>query len=106
MELAKEERCEFLPFLSPHQVLLKGDRVSGLKFYRTEQGDDGEWLEDEEQTVCLKANYIISAFGSILGDPQGTPARSDLVTHLKRPTHDEVRRWVLSPGYRQGVQRF
>jgi len=73
MELAKEEQCEFLPFLSPRQVLLKGGRVTGLEFCRTEQGEDGEWLEDEEQTVRLKANYIISAFGSMLSDPQGTP---------------------------------
>uniref|UniRef100_A0A8C5B8I0 Dihydropyrimidine dehydrogenase [NADP(+)] n=1 Tax=Gadus morhua TaxID=8049 RepID=A0A8C5B8I0_GADMO len=70
MELAKEERCEFLPFLSPRQVLLKAGRVAGLEFCRTEQSEDGEWLEDEEQTVRLKADYIISAFGSMLDDPQ------------------------------------
>ncbi|KAK0134539.1 Dihydropyrimidine dehydrogenase [NADP(+)] [Merluccius polli] len=76
MELAKEEQCEFLPFLSPRRVLLKGGRVAGLEFCRTEQAEDGEWLEDEEQTVRLKADYIISAFGSMLGDPQVTKAMS------------------------------
>ena len=35
------------------------------------QSDDGVWLEDEEQIVRLKANYVISAFGSYLGNEDG-----------------------------------
>lgn len=31
----------------------------------------GQWVEDEEQTVKLKANFIISAFGSGLSDEEG-----------------------------------
>ncbi|KOB68978.1 Dihydropyrimidine dehydrogenase [Operophtera brumata] len=31
---------------------------------RTEQLEDGEWTEDEDQVTQLKANFIISAFGS------------------------------------------
>ncbi|XP_072547549.1 LOW QUALITY PROTEIN: dihydropyrimidine dehydrogenase [NADP(+)] [Salminus brasiliensis] len=68
MELAKEEKCEFLPFLSPREVIMKNGRVAGLLFCRTEQLDDGSWIEDEEQVVRLKADYIISAFGSMLSD--------------------------------------
>ena len=30
------------------------------------QLDSGEWVVDEEQTVRLKADFIISAFGSEL----------------------------------------
>lgn len=71
MELAKEEQCEFLPFLSPREVIMKNGRVAGLQFCRTEQTEQGEWLEDEDQIVRLKADYIISAFGSMLSDPQG-----------------------------------
>lgn len=78
MELAKEEQCEFLPFLSPRQVIMKNGRVAGLQFCRTEQTEDGEWVEDEDQVVKLKADYIISAFGSMLSDPQGNPAGSAL----------------------------
>ncbi|XP_075887436.1 dihydropyrimidine dehydrogenase [NADP(+)]-like isoform X2 [Nelusetta ayraudi] len=70
MELAKEEQCEFLPFLSPRQVIMKNGRVAGLQFCRTEQTEAGEWVEDEDQVVKLKADYIISAFGSMLSDPQ------------------------------------
>lgn len=71
MELAKEEQCEFLPFLSPHEVIIKNGRIAGLQFCRTEQTEEGDWLEDQEQVVRLKADYIISAFGSMLSDPQG-----------------------------------
>ena len=72
MELAKEEKCEFLPFLSPKKVHQKGGCISGMEFYRTDQDDDGNWVEDKEQCVILKANFIISAFGSGLGDSDGT----------------------------------
>lgn len=70
MELAKEEKCEFLPFLSPREVIMKNGRVAGLQFCRTEQTETG-WLEDEEQVVRLKADFIISAFGSMLNEPKG-----------------------------------
>jgi dihydropyrimidine dehydrogenase (NADP+) len=36
------------------------------------QLDDGTWIEDKEQTLKIKANYIISAFGSTLSDNEGT----------------------------------
>uniref|UniRef100_A0A3Q1IIH2 Dihydropyrimidine dehydrogenase [NADP(+)] n=1 Tax=Anabas testudineus TaxID=64144 RepID=A0A3Q1IIH2_ANATE len=70
MELAMEEQCEFLPFLSPREVIMKNGRVAGLQFCRTEQTEEGDWLEDEDQVVRLKADYIISAFGSLLSDSQ------------------------------------
>ncbi|ESO92596.1 hypothetical protein LOTGIDRAFT_233044 [Lottia gigantea] len=70
MELARVEKCEFLPFMSPRKVLLNNsnNKISGMEFVKTEQDDDGNWIEDEEQTVRLKANYVISAFGSGLVD--------------------------------------
>ncbi len=71
MEVAKEEKCEFLPFLFPSEVIKKDGRVVGLRFCRTEQQDDGTWIVDEEQIVHLKADFIISAFGSMLNDPEG-----------------------------------
>lgn len=71
MELAKEEKCEFLPFLAPREVIMKNGRVVALQFCRTEQTNTGEWVEDEEQIVRIKADYIISAFGSGLTDPVG-----------------------------------
>lgn len=46
-------------------------QVAGLKLCRTEQLDNGEWIEDSEQITQLKCNYIISAFGSGLYDSDG-----------------------------------
>jgi len=76
MELAREERCEFLPFLSPRKVIVKNEVIVGLELVRTEQDDAGNWVEDEEQTVRLKTNYIISAFGSGLTDEDMRAAMS------------------------------
>lgn len=73
MELAKEEKCEFLPFLSPRKVVLKGGQIVAMEFVRTEQDSDGSWREDEDQVVRLKANVVISAFGSVLSDDKGNP---------------------------------
>lgn len=79
MELAMEEQCEFLPFLSPREVIVKNGRVAGLQFCRTEQTEEGDWREDEEQVIRLKADFIISAFGSLLDDPQGNELINSLL---------------------------
>jgi len=69
VELAQQECCEFMPFLSPKTVTYTKDgRLRGMEFYRTEQNEEGEWLEDKDQTVSLKADFIISAFGSDLSE--------------------------------------
>ena len=71
MELAKEEKCEFLPFMAPRQVHVKAGRIRSVEFVKTEQLDDGTWIEDDEQVLRLKADFVISAFGSGLTDPDG-----------------------------------
>uniref|UniRef100_A0A8C1YI52 Dihydropyrimidine dehydrogenase [NADP(+)] n=1 Tax=Cyprinus carpio TaxID=7962 RepID=A0A8C1YI52_CYPCA len=101
MEVAKDEKCEFLPFLSPHEVIMKDGRVVGLRFCRTEQQDDGTWIVDEEQIVHLKADFIISAFGSMLNDPEalepvklngwGTPEVNSETMQTSEP-------WVFAGG--------
>ncbi|CAH3028556.1 unnamed protein product, partial [Porites evermanni] len=68
MQLAVEEKCEFLPFLSPKKVHVKDGKICSMEFYKTEQLEDGTWIEDEEQTLKIKANFVISAFGSTLSD--------------------------------------
>ena len=73
MELAKEEKCEFLPFLSPRKVVLRGGQIVAMEFVRTEQDNDGNWKEDEDQVVHLKADVVISAFGSFLSNNKGNP---------------------------------
>ncbi|KAK0157682.1 hypothetical protein PV328_011391 [Microctonus aethiopoides] len=68
MELAREENCEFLPFQSPKQVIIKFGKIIAIEFYRTEQNENGDWIEDEDQIIRIKADFIISAFGSGLFD--------------------------------------
>eukprot|EP01113_Clastostelium_recurvatum_P006868 TRINITY_DN1314_c0_g1_i2.p1 TRINITY_DN1314_c0_g1~~TRINITY_DN1314_c0_g1_i2.p1 ORF type:complete len:1053 (-),score=261.29 TRINITY_DN1314_c0_g1_i2:46-3162(-) len=63
-DLAKEERCEFMPFMLPKQVILRDGRICAVEFYKTEKGDDGQYRIDEDQFVRIKADYVISAFGS------------------------------------------
>ena len=68
MELAREEKCEFIPFQSPKKVIVRDMKITAIEFYRTEQNENGEWIEDEDQIIRLKANFIITAFGSGLYD--------------------------------------
>jgi len=78
MELAREEKCEFLPFMSPHQVHVKGDRIVAMEFNRTEQLEDGSWFEDTDQKMKIKADFVISAFGSTLTQPDVITALAPL----------------------------
>ncbi|XP_049806556.1 dihydropyrimidine dehydrogenase [NADP(+)] [Schistocerca nitens] len=78
VDLAREEKCEFIPFHSPKRVIVKGGNIVGIEFCRTEQGEDGTWIEDEDQIIKLKTNFIISAFGSGLYDEDVKKAMSPL----------------------------
>ncbi|XP_043287629.1 dihydropyrimidine dehydrogenase [NADP(+)] [Venturia canescens] len=68
VELAREEKCEFVPFQSPKSVIVRDSKIVAMEFYRTEENENGDWIEDEDQIVRLKANFVISAFGSGLYD--------------------------------------
>ncbi|XP_002130803.2 dihydropyrimidine dehydrogenase [NADP(+)] [Ciona intestinalis] len=77
MDLAREEKCELMPFHSPLEVEVgAGGKITGMRFCRTEQEEDGSWTEDKEQIVRLKADYVISAFGSTLSDEKVKSALS------------------------------
>lgn len=66
--MAVEEKCELMGFLSPQKVNVKGGKIISVTFARTEQTEDGKWIEDKDELITLKTNYIISAFGSGLTD--------------------------------------
>lgn len=65
VDIAKDESCDFLPYSSPKEVTLndKG-HISYMTFDRFEEQDDGSYILDTEQTFKLRADFIISAFGS------------------------------------------
>lgn len=73
MEAAREEKCEFQPFMSPKKINLKDGRIVSMEFTKTEQDDKGNWYDDEDQSLTLKADWVISAFGSTLIDDDGKP---------------------------------
>ena len=37
MELARVEKCEFLPFMSPKEVIVRGGRIVAIEFYKNEK---------------------------------------------------------------------
>ncbi|KFO26539.1 Dihydropyrimidine dehydrogenase [NADP+] [Fukomys damarensis] len=109
MELAKEERCEFLPFLAPKKVIVKGGRIVAMQFIRTEQDETGKWNEDEDQIVRLKADVVISAFGSVLSDPTVKEALSPIkfnrwnLPEVDPETMQTSEPWVFAGGDIVGV---
>lgn len=46
-------------------------QIESIEFCRNEQTENGEWIEDADQTTKLKANFVISAFGSVLSERDG-----------------------------------
>ncbi|XP_034489970.1 dihydropyrimidine dehydrogenase [NADP(+)] [Drosophila innubila] len=88
VELAREERCELMPYLSPRKVIVKDGQITAMEFCRTEQNEQDEWVEDEEQMVRLKANFVISAFGSGLQDADVRDALSPLEFRSGLPVVD------------------
>jgi len=64
--VAKDEKCEFLPFCSPKRVITEGGRIVAIEFYKTEKGDDGNYYNDEHSLVRVSCDIIVCAFGSSL----------------------------------------
>ena len=108
-ELAKHEKCEFVPFLSPQEVIIKNGRVGGMKFFRTEQDENGRWLDDPEQVTTLKCDFVISAFGSGLYSSEIKEAMAPLaMNRWGTPEVDTLKMttslpWVFCGGDLAGV---
>ncbi|KHN83864.1 Dihydropyrimidine dehydrogenase [NADP(+)] [Toxocara canis] len=106
---AREEGCEFIPYMEPKKVNVKDGRIVSVVFKKTEQDLDGKWHDDDDQTLTLKADYVISAFGSTLADPQVIEAMSPI--KLNRWGHPDIHAttgatsepWVFCGGDIAGV---
>lgn len=68
-DLARDEKCEFLPYCQPKQLLLndKG-HIRAIEFYKMEKDENGQYAPDEDQFIRVKADFVISAFGSKVDD--------------------------------------
>ncbi|EYC24357.1 hypothetical protein Y032_0014g2463 [Ancylostoma ceylanicum] len=109
VETARDENCEFMPFCSPKAVNIKDGKIVSVQFVKTEQDLNGKWYEDEGQTITLKADYVISAFGSTLLDEDVISAMSPVkVNKLGLPEVDQDTQstnvpWVFAGGDVAGV---
>ncbi|CAL8076236.1 unnamed protein product [Calicophoron daubneyi] len=75
MQLAWDEKCEFRPFLEPRRVILTGRQhdsgtrnIMAVDFHTTEQLHDGRWAHCPGESVQIRADVVISAFGSGVND--------------------------------------
>lgn len=111
MELAREEKCEFLPFHSPYKVNRDGEgkRIVSMEFYRTDIDEHGKFYEDKEQIVRIKADFVITAFGSTLDDPDMIAALAPVKLHpsglpiVDRDHMTTSEEWVFCGGDLAGV---
>jgi dihydropyrimidine dehydrogenase (NADP+) len=112
VEVAKEEKCEFMPFCSPHRVIKNNqNRIVGMEFYKTELNENNEWIEDHDQLIKLKCDYVISAFGSTLTDQDVREALMPIkFNRWGLPEVDQVTMctsepWVFAGGDLAGVSQ-
>ena len=109
MEAAREEKCEFLPFCAPQKVHKNNSRITAIEFHRTEQNENGEWIEDPEQVVKIKCDFIISAFGSGLTDENIKKAMAPIkfnkwnLPEINPETMGTSLPWVFAGGDLAGV---
>ncbi|KAL3075996.1 hypothetical protein niasHS_011357 [Heterodera schachtii] len=68
MEAAREEKCEFMPFMAPRKINQKDGRIVSMEFVKMEQELNNKWVLDDGQLLTLRADWLISAFGSDLLD--------------------------------------
>eukprot|EP01125_Pyxidicula_operculata_P018237 TRINITY_DN6477_c0_g1_i1.p1 TRINITY_DN6477_c0_g1~~TRINITY_DN6477_c0_g1_i1.p1 ORF type:complete len:1026 (-),score=284.33 TRINITY_DN6477_c0_g1_i1:104-2800(-) len=63
-DLAKYEKCEFLPFSSPKQVIVRDGKIVAIEFTKTEKDDKGEYYDEPDSLIRVPCDVVISAFGS------------------------------------------
>eukprot|EP01104_Vermistella_antarctica_P004115 TRINITY_DN14629_c0_g1_i1.p1 TRINITY_DN14629_c0_g1~~TRINITY_DN14629_c0_g1_i1.p1 ORF type:complete len:1024 (-),score=347.23 TRINITY_DN14629_c0_g1_i1:63-3080(-) len=68
VDLARDERCELLPFSAPKQIVVRDGHIAGIELYKMDKNDEtGQYSIDDDQFVRLKCDFVISAFGSQIG---------------------------------------
>jgi dihydropyrimidine dehydrogenase (NADP+) len=68
IDLAKDEKCEFLPYCLPKKVHVKDGHIVAMEFFKTEKDENGNYFTDPDEVIRLKCDFVISAFGSELSD--------------------------------------
>jgi dihydropyrimidine dehydrogenase (NADP+) len=66
-EMARMERCEFLPYCSPKRAILdpKTGRIVAMELAKMEFDPATKaYFQDNDQTLTIKCDFVITAFGS------------------------------------------
>jgi dihydropyrimidine dehydrogenase (NADP+) len=51
-DLARDERCEFIPFCAPKAVIKRNGKIVAIELYKTEKDDNGQVVIDEGTHSC------------------------------------------------------
>lgn len=79
VEHAIHEKCEFLPYCAPRQVIMRDGRVHALEMYKMEKDlETGEYVRDDDQLIRVRCDHIVSAFGSHVGSAEVLSAMAPL----------------------------
>lgn len=79
----------FEPLCSPHEAIVEGDRLVGIRFQRT-QIVDGRVKPVEGETLDVRAPLVISSIGSVPQPIPGIPMKGELYDYVDWDT-GEVR---------------
>lgn len=92
-DLAKDEKCEFIPFCLPKSVVKRDGKIAAIELYKTDYSSDDRVQVDEgkcllfpwivmniiaDQFIRLKCDFVISAFGSQAASKELTEALTPL----------------------------
>jgi dihydropyrimidine dehydrogenase (NADP+) len=92
-DLAKDEKCEFIPFCLPKAVVKRDGKIAAIELYKTDYTTDDRVEVDEgntqffqwilmnivaDQFIRLKCDFVISAFGSQAASKELTEALAPL----------------------------
>ena len=67
-DIPKKEGVEVLPYCTPNEVVCRDGKVFLVEFLKMEKNAEGRWVPDEDQSLRIKCQFVISAFGSMVGD--------------------------------------
>jgi dihydropyrimidine dehydrogenase (NADP+) len=77
-EAVREEQCDVMPNCAPKAVIRRDNRIVAVELYKTDVDNSGQTVFDEDNFVRMKADFIISAFGSTIESHQVIDAVSPL----------------------------
>ena len=101
MELAREEMCEFMPFLSPKSVVLHGEeggrRISAMEFCRTEQVSDDAINHSTHHTPYLYQYHTSHITHHTT--PHTSHHTSHITPHITHPIHIAPHILHLTPSW-------